>query len=138
MNDQGEFHFGDDRMMICPTCHGKGRVPLDRDFQLPVAREDDPETSHEAAQDATFRASEGRKAALRALSLRPMTDYELEKETGRQKNSIGKRRLDCQRAGLVEMVVKDGQKIKRPGPSRSMCLVWKLTSMGEEYVRWMP
>ena len=64
------------------------------EFQHPVARLSDPETSHQAAHDAEFHASKGRIAALRALALRPMTDYELEKETGRQKNSIAKRRLD--------------------------------------------
>lgn len=65
-----------------------------------------------------------------------MTDYELEAVSGRQKNSIGKRRLDCQRAGLVEVVLlEDGSKLKRPGPSGSSCLVWKLTPKGEAYVK---
>ena len=104
-------------------------------WQPPVARRSDPETSHEAAKDASFHASEGRILAMRALHEHgPMTDYELEASTGWQKNSIGKRRLDCQRAGMVELLVLCGEKQKRPGPSGSMCLVWQLTPKGEGYL----
>src|SRR5258705_9531081 len=100
------------------------QAPFDGDeelyFQAPTSRPSDPETSHDAAHDAAFHASKGRLLAL----------YELEAFTGWQKNSIGKRRLDCQRAGLVELVVVDGVKQRRPGPSGSDCFVWQLSSKG--------
>jgi hypothetical protein len=103
-------------------------------FQLPTSRPSDPETSHDAARDATFHASKSRLLALYCLAKHgPCTDYELEAFTGRQKNSIGKRRLDCQRAGLVEVLVVDGIKQRRPGPSGSDCLVWQLTSKGRKF-----
>ena len=102
-------------------------------FQKPTARHDNIETSWEAAHDAEFHASEGRIAALRALAVRPMTDYELAEHTHFQQNSIGKRRLDCQRAGLVEVWRINGVKQKRPGPTGSMCFVWTLTSQGVAY-----
>jgi hypothetical protein len=104
-------------------------------FPDPVARSTDPETSHEAAKDATFKASTNRLKALYALSMRPMTDYELAEFTGLQQNSIGKRRGDCAKAGLVEPLLIEEKPVKRPGPTGSKCLVWKLTERGIEYVR---
>lgn len=103
-------------------------------FRDPVARMTDPDTSHEAAKDATFKASKHRKLALFALyDHGPMTDYELAAVTGLQQNSIGKRRGDCARAGLVRRLVIGGEDQKRPAPSGSMSLVWTLTPRGETY-----
>jgi DNA-binding MarR family transcriptional regulator len=102
----------------------------------PTVRRNDPETSHAAAKDASFHASYGRLLALRALYRHgPLTDYDLEKITGWQKNSIGKRRFECGEAGLVKVHVIDGTKQKRPGPSGSMCLIWRLTKKGRDYLR---
>ena len=142
MSAQSEFSFWDSReaKLTCPRCKGTGQISRDQiKFEGPVAGADDLETSWEAAHDAEFHASESRIAALKALyRLGPMTDYELAKATGYQQNSIGKRRLDCQRAGLIEMLVSQGQKIRRLAPSGSSCFVWKLTGTGEEYVRGLP
>ena len=103
-------------------------------FNPPTYRSTDPETSAEAAHDAEFHASTGRILTLQALAKGPMTDYELEAITGWQKNSIGKRRLECQRAGLVDVLFVDGEKVKRAAPSGSMCLVWTLTNKGARYL----
>lgn len=107
----------------------------DPSFQRPEARWDDPTTSHDAARDAAFHASLGRVLALKCLLEHgPCTDYELEAHTGWQKNSIGKRRLECQRSGLVELWIIDGVKQRRPAPSGSDCYVWKLTEKGRLYI----
>lgn len=107
----------------------------DFNFDDPTARRSDPETSHQAARDASFNASMGRVLALRALrNYGPLTDYDLERITGWQKNSIGKRRLDCGRAGLVAVQTLEGVVQKRPGPSGSMCRIWKLTKKGLDYI----
>ena len=109
------------------------KIPV---FSYPLARNSDPVTSFEAARDASFKASEHRIKALLALhEYGPMTDFELADVTGLQQNSIGKRRKDCQDAGFVDFLRdEDGVKVKRPAPSGSKALVWKLSIAGEEYV----
>lgn len=102
-------------------------------FEEPVARKTDPITSHEAAADATMRASHGRLLALRTLfNSGPLTDFELAARTGWQQTSIGKRRGECFHAGLVEADADpvSGDKRKRPAPSGSMALVWRITKAG--------
>jgi DNA-binding MarR family transcriptional regulator len=103
----------------------------------PLARNNDPETSHEAAADVSFRASAHRLLALKTFDrYGALTDYELAARTGLQQNSIGKRRKDCQDAGMVERLFDaDGNSIKRPAPSGSMALVWTLTEKGRNYLR---
>jgi hypothetical protein len=105
-------------------------------FPYPLARNSDPSTSYEAARDASFKASEHRVKALQAFfDFGPMTDFELADATRLQQNSIGKRRKDCQDAGLVDVLTnEDGVKVKRPAPSGSKALVWKLTQAGRDYV----
>jgi hypothetical protein len=122
---QFTFPFDDD------DDENKKREPYS---QPPTTRNSDPETSYEAVHDAEFHASEGRILVMCCLfEYGPCTDYELEAFTGRQQNSIGKRRLECQRAGLVEVLIIDGVKQKRLAPSGSKCLVWKLTTEGHDY-----
>ena len=103
-------------------------------FTLPTARRTDPLTSHMAAIDARFKANNHRRTALLALLEHGnLTDYELADKTGLQQNSIGKRRKDCQDAGLVTHYRDDdGNKVKRPAPSGSKAYVWTLTDRGEE------
>ena len=103
-------------------------------FTLPIARRTDPLTSHTAAIDARFKANNHRRVALLAfLKHDNLTDYELADRTGLQQNSIGKRRKDCQDAGLVTHYRdNDGNKVKRPAPSGSKAYVWTLTERGEE------
>lgn len=102
------------------------------DFNQPNARGTDPETSHEAAKDATFKATKNCVLALKTLHrFGPLTDFELASRTGLQQTSIGKRRKDCQDAGLVTNLLKEnGEKVKRPAPSGSSALVWTLTEKG--------
>jgi DNA-binding MarR family transcriptional regulator len=106
-------------------------------FNSPTARNTDPLTSHEAAYDTSFRASKHRVLAIMTLHrFGPLTDYELAERTGLQQNSIGKRRKDCQDAGLVTFYRDaDGNKIKRLAPSKSKCLVWTLTNEGVAFVK---
>jgi len=110
---------------------------LELNWSQPLARNADPETSHEAAEDVSFRASAHRLLAMQALDrYGALTDYELAAQTGLQQNSIGKRRKDCQDAGMVERLLDaDGNSIKRPAPSGSMALVWTLTEKGRNYLR---
>jgi transcription initiation factor IIE alpha subunit len=102
-------------------------------FTLPIARRADPLTSHMAALDARFKANNHRRTALLTLLEHgELTDYELAAKTGLQQNSIGKRRKDCQDAGLVTFARdEEGNKLKRPAPSGSKAYVWKLTESGE-------
>jgi hypothetical protein len=106
------------------------------DFNQPNARSTDPETSHEAAKDAAFRATEHCVLALKMLHrFGPLTDFELASRTGLQQTSIGKRRKDCQDAGLVTGLCKEnGEKVKRPAPSGSSALVWTLTDKGNTWL----
>lgn len=106
------------------------------DFNAPNARATDPETSHEAAGDAAFKASKHRVLALKMLSrYGPLTDFELASRTGLQQTSIGKRRKDCQDAGLVTNLSReDGEKVRRLTTSGSSALVWMLTAKGSLYL----
>jgi len=105
-------------------------------FQEPLARNSDPETSHEAAAFATFRSNKGREKALLTLYRHgPMTDYELAAATGLQQNSVGKRRGECAVAGLVAALYDGDQLVKRQTPSGSRAIVWELTSAGYTYAR---
>lgn len=107
------------------------------EFTDPNARNTDPETSHEAAEDASFKASKHRILALKTLHrFGPLTDFELASRTGLQQTSIGKRRKECQDAGLVaNLFTPEGAKAKRPAPSGSNALVWTLTPEGILYVK---
>jgi len=105
-------------------------------FKDPMSRNSDPDTSHQAASEAKFRASRHRILALKTLKrFGPLTDYELAARTGLQQNSIGKRRKECQDAGLIAgLMDADGNNVKRPAPSGSKALVWALTKEGDAYV----
>ena len=103
----------------------------------PAARHTDPETSHVAAEDAKVRACKSRQLVLDWLYQRgPMTDFELAAITSYQQTSIGKRRGECVAAGWVEANTdQHGKKIKRPAPSGSMALTWRITSLGRHVCR---
>jgi len=103
---------------------------------VPIARHTDPETSHQAAADATPRASHGRLLVLRNL-LRwgAQTDYELAADTGWQQNSIGKRRGECVQMGLVEAATIMGEQMKRPAPSGSLSMCWRITTKGLAFLQ---
>jgi hypothetical protein len=106
-------------------------------FLPPLARYSDPETSHEAAGAAAFKASDHRiKAMTTLLQYGPMTDFELAAMTGIQQTSIGKRRKDCQDAGFIDFLTDEkGSKVKRKTPSGSNAIVWQLTKAGQQYIK---
>jgi hypothetical protein len=91
----------------------------------PVARATDPDTSHRAAALATLKAGSNRVLALEALRAageRGLTDFELEAATSIPQTSIGKRRHDLWRLGLVEKT-----EMRRPSPSGAPAIVWRAT-----------
>ena len=103
-------------------------------WKPPAARATDPSTSHDAAKDATMGASVGRLAAMRCLSIRPLTDFELAEATGIQQTSIGKRRGECAAHGLVEKALDGrGEEVRRPTPTGSGALVWQVTEAGRNW-----
>jgi hypothetical protein len=90
----------------------------------PVARRTDPATSHQAAAHAAATAGTHRARALDALRHagdRGLTDFELAAVTRLQQTSIGKRRGELVRLGLV---VSTGT--TRPAPSGSPAIVWRV------------
>lgn len=101
-------------------------------FDPPTARFGDPDTSQGAAVIALHRAAAHRQMALEALieaGEHGMTDFALAEATGVAQTSIGKRRLDLQRAGLVvgRMVIDPDRGLiqdRRPAPSGAPSLVW--------------
>lgn len=93
-------------------------------FDQPTARRTDPWTSHEAARRASKGAKSNRMAALIALREHgPLTDFELAEITGVAQTSIGVRRGELVKAGLVEKVPG----VRRPSPSGSPAQVWRAT-----------
>lgn len=90
----------------------------------PTARISDPATSYAAAQDAQLNAGTNRRLAydtLIAAGSRGLTDFELAALTGVAQTSIGVRRKELVRAGYVEATPW-----RRPAPSGSMAIVWRV------------
>ena len=87
-----------------------------------VARTTDPDTSWDAASDASIRADTHRARVLATLRNHPdgLTDFELGELLGLQQTSAGKRRGELRDKGLVE-----DAGLKRPAPSGSMSIVWR-------------
>lgn len=88
----------------------------------PRARRTDPDTSHQAAVRATLTAASGRKIALDTHRDHPagLTDFELADITGIAQTSIGVRRCELVRLGLIEKT-----DFRRPSPSGSPAIVWR-------------
>lgn len=91
-------------------------------FDQPSARLYDPPTAQKAAKGAAEKAETHRQYALRVLRNHPegLTDFALAEICNIQQTSIGKRRLELVRAGLV---IDSGR--RRPSPSGSMAIVWR-------------
>lgn len=107
------------------------------DIFTPTARTEDPETSRCAAEIASQGAETNRWIALKALvaaSPGGLTDFELEAKTGIAQTSIGVRRGELVKQGLVEgkwVETGRGPKwIARPAPSGSPSRVWYATKAG--------
>lgn len=87
---------------------------------IPTARATDPETSHEAAAGVRHRAEDDRRLVLRILRTHgPLTDFEVAAITGRLQTSLGVRRGELCKAGLVAFAG-----YTRPSPSGSSARVW--------------
>ena len=111
--------------------NGLGRTLLDiLANEHPDHRICDPQTSVAAAQDNRANRETQRMAVLANIvhawrtGTLGCTDFE---HPGIQQTSAGKRRLELQRAGLVEPTG-----VRRPTPSGSMSIVWKPTVDGVE------
>lgn len=99
---------------------------------LDAYRNSDPDTSRLAAADAAVNAGTLRKAVLDVLRMfGPQTDFEIATNLRRLdypcagQTSAGKRRLELERAGLVERLIVDGEVVRRPAPSGSLAIVWR-------------
>jgi hypothetical protein len=98
------------------------------DDYLTMVRTNDQSTSRAAAAQALRSADTDRARVYDVLRQHPagLTDFEIADLLGRQQTSLGKRRLDLQRLGLVVKATDDaGREIKRPAPSGSLALVWR-------------
>lgn len=99
----------------------------------PVARNTDPDTSHQAARYAAKTAATHRALALRELATagpRGLTDFDLAARTRIPQTSIGKRRGELRDAGLVE-----DSGTRRPSPSGTAAIVWRVTDLGRQAAR---
>ena len=92
----------------------------------PARRNTDPDTSR--TPDPT-RLSTGRLLALEHHHRHPdgLTDFELAELTGKALTSIGKRRGELEKVGLVVATT-----IRRPSPSGSPAVVWRITPLGQK------
>lgn len=93
----------------------------------PAARREDPDTSQAAAARSPSGRARDRQAVLAALVDHPhgLTDFELAALVGRQQTSAGKRRGELRDAGFVEATA-----LRRPAPSGSPAIVWRVTQQG--------
>lgn len=89
---------------------------------LTHARVTDPATSHQAAARARHTAEDDRQLVLTILREHgPLTDFEIAELAGRQQTSLGVRRGELVKVGLVEYAG-----ITRPSPSGSPARVWRI------------
>ena len=82
----------------------------------------DPDTSVLAALlDPKGRDTIRKRVARASVAALPggLTDYDLADLTGRQQNSVGKRRGELMAEGFIRDCGE-----RRPGPSGSPCIVW--------------
>ena len=87
----------------------------------PTARHTDPTTSHQAAATARTHTESDRELVLRLLRQHgPLTDFEIAAFAGRQQTSLGVRRGDLCKVGLVRYAG-----FTRPAPSGAAARVWQ-------------
>lgn len=105
------------------------------DGAKPRARKTDPKTSHQAAYDAKRKFSQNMRTVLVLLFTRgPLTDYDLQRITGKQKNSIGKRRTDLCHLGYAAEFKRFGVGQTKQSPvSRSECTLWRPSGWGAQW-----
>jgi len=97
------------------------------DVPAPQARAADPDTAHTAAaEQSPFKVYAGHRLVLRLLADHgPLTDFQLAHHTGKQQTSIGCRRGELVKAGLVWNTDLEGW-----SDSMSPAIVWALTDRG--------
>src|SRR5215510_4611858 len=128
----------------------KGKLTIDELLRIlkqpPLARNTDPDTSHGAKTvfitedkiEVLFRYRDALNGKFGPEFQIGMTDYDLIRNTGRQQNSFGKRRGEWFKWGMIEKVTgwdeAKGKEVvlKRPAPSTSPCIVWRITELGLE------
>lgn len=95
----------------------------------PGSRNNDPDTSRNAKQ---FNLTEDRIDVLGMHVSHPagLTDFELAGIMGRQQTSVGKRRGELRDYGYV---IDSG--LRRPAPSGSSSIVWRILPAGEALYR---
>lgn len=98
-------------------------------FPAPTARASDPATSHTAAARASVRAATDRALVLRIHQqwTSGLTDFELAEMAGRQQTSLGVRRGELRKLGLIR-----DSGLKRPAPSGTPATVWVITDAGRQ------
>lgn len=96
-------------------------------YQPVAARNTDPETSHQAAARSPNIKAKDRRSVLMAHAENPdgLTDFELAAIVNRQQTSAGKRRGELRDLGLIAMT-----ELRRPAPSGSPSIVWRITDTG--------
>jgi hypothetical protein len=102
--------------------------------RAPASRATDPDTSHQAAETHQITRAHDRMAVLLAHAAHQsgLTDFELADIVNRQQTSAGKRRGELRDLGMIEATDQ-----RRPAPSGSAAIVWKITQLGREFVRGM-
>jgi hypothetical protein len=100
-------------------------------FSEPKARRTDPDTSHLAAKRMKLMANDDRRLVLVEHYCYPdgLTDFEVAANLGRLQTSLGMRRNELCEVGLIEKTP-----IRRPTPSGSPAIVWRITEAGQEYI----
>jgi len=123
--------------MICHLCGADISTDLLHALKcggdvFPIAsrvRSTDPETSFLAALGVHQPTDRVRAlTALRRAGMDGLTDFELAAEIGRQQTSAGKRRGELCTLGLV----RDSGR-RRPAPSGSLAIVWRITTDEERH-----
>lgn len=100
---------------------------------VPSARRTDPPTSHQAAAANQLIRRKDRWDVLAAHfehSIGGLTDFELAAILQRQQTSVGKRRGELRDVGLIEALHD-----RRPAPSGSAAIVWRITEAGKRAIR---
>jgi hypothetical protein len=103
------------------------------DFAARAVRNNDPDTSREAALARLGGKATDRRAALIEIGNvgpRGLTDFELARLINRQQTSAGKRRGELRDLGLVE---DSGD--RRPAPSGSSAIVWRISQKGKDIIQ---
>lgn len=98
-----------------------------------TARSSDPDTSWEAALRNLSGKRTDRREALMAHAAfcdTGLTDFALASLMERQQTSVGKRRGELRDWGLVE-----DRGTRRPSPSGSPAIVWRITERGRRMAR---